>query len=50
MDPYTAATRFVIEKSATEKAVQHINKAIGRDLLKYQNTFREQAESPKPAY
>ena len=49
MNPYMAAARFVMEKNATEKDVKNASQEIVRELLKYQDKFREQAESPGPA-
>ena len=49
MNPYMAAARFVMEKNATEKDVRRTSKEIVNEILKYQEKFREQAESPKPA-
>jgi hypothetical protein len=49
MNPYMAAARFVMEKSATEKDVKRTSTEIVRELLKYQEKFREQAESSRPA-
>ncbi len=49
MNPYMAAARFVMEKNATEKDVKRTSKEIVNEILKYQDKFREQAESPKPA-
>ncbi len=49
MNPYMAAARFVMEKNATEKDVRHTSKEIVSEILKYQDKFREQAESPQSA-
>lgn len=49
MNPYMAAARFVMEKNATEKDVKRTSKEIVNEILKYQEKFREQAESPKSA-
>lgn len=49
MNPYMVAARFVMEKNATEKDVKRTSKEIVNEILKYQEKFREQAESPKPA-
>lgn len=47
MNPYMAVARFVMEKNATEKDVKRTSKEIVNEILKYQDKFREQAESPK---
>ena len=49
LNPYMAAARFVMEKNATEKDVRHTSKEIVSEILKYQDKFREQAESPQSA-
>ena len=49
MNPYVAAARFVMEKNATDKDIKRTSIEIVRELLKYQEKFREQAESPRPA-
>ncbi len=43
LNPYVAAAKFVLEKSATDRDVKHTSKEIVNELLKYKGKFEEEA-------
>ena len=49
LNPYMAAAKFVMEKNATNKDVKKTSKEIVKEVLKYKDKFKEEAEAPKPS-
>jgi hypothetical protein len=48
LNPYMAAAKFVVGKSASAPDVKHTAKQIVSEMLKYRDTFRQETGSPKP--
>jgi hypothetical protein len=49
LNPYIAAAKFVLEKNATDKDVQHTSKEIATELRKYKEKLEGQTGSTSPA-